>query len=160
MAFAWLPVSDVAPAEVRRFSQGIRSATVQGWAFFTRDPQEEVVLPYRDRDGDGTWENASEWPNAQARHAFGFDRTGRSTQFDTQVIAASVPEAAWTACDDPDLAACIEGFGVALPVSVLGDVRLCGRIALVSRRPVPWEYRRLVEAMPGKVAVVNVACRL
>lgn len=55
----------------------IRVFAPQGWAFFTRDPQEARVLPFV-RSKSGAWRSANLGPFAQPRYAFGLDRKPRA----------------------------------------------------------------------------------
>lgn len=157
VGFAWLPVSEVAGPRGRAVAGAIRSVTVQGWAFFTRDPQTAAITPYR-LDGN-TWQSAIRGPNAQPRYWLGLNRESRLTDFDVQSLTTQIEEEWWSTCDQADATSCFAADPTAHPVTVVtADPRLCGPVALVSEPPVPWAYRDLRDHMPADWVVLNVKC--
>jgi antimicrobial peptide system SdpA family protein len=157
VALSWLPVRDISSPQSRKAAEAVRAVTVQGWAFFTKDPHTAVTHPYTPLSGQ--WVSAASGPNMRFRYALGFDRSGRSGQTDVETIASGIPEEQWRHCEETaEPGGCLNAFGLAVPVKAGPDAKLCGIVGLVSKEPVRWEYRGLVESMPGEVAVADVAC--
>lgn len=133
----------------------------QGWAFFTRDPREAVVVPYI-REG-ARWSSANRGPNVQLRYLFGANREGRLTEFDISMVTrqAAAPFE-WIPCEAPDVATCAavaEAAGVLDVTSTGYDLRLCGEVMLVRQEPVPLAYARLGYLPNRDVARFRVTCQ-
>ncbi len=130
----------------------------QGWRFFTRNAQEEVVAPYR-REGD-RWVSASTLPNTRPSNLYGLDRRGRAQIDEAAQLVGRWRTDQWVDCGGDPLA-CLEAAPVVGSVQNRAvDPTLCGEIAFVSQKPVPWAWARAGESpvMPARVLRVRVRC--
>jgi len=135
-----------------------REALPQGWAFFSKSPRGDVVVPYTRLDG-ADWENAARGPNVQPRWLFGLNRSSRLTEFDLQLALEDVDDADWHECDrsltDEECLASLD----ALPVQSAGFAsRLCGEVGVVARPPVPWAFRHTTDRLDGRAVRLTVEC--
>jgi len=129
----------------------------QGWRFFTRDAQEEQLHAFEKIDG--AWSIAPGTRNADKENWFGASRVGRAMHADTASLAKFVPDKSWVDCKGA-LDDCI---GRATPIGVkspLPQPLLCGEVALVARKPVPWAWSNATKpvVMPTRVARLEVKC--
>jgi antimicrobial peptide system SdpA family protein len=137
----------------------IRYWSPQGWAFFTRDPQEDWLLFYR-RGRDGSWTDAGLAPNGRVRHLFGFDRKPRAQLTEVAVLIQRVSRNGWASCRDA-LPQCFEQISVASElVNDLPSPTLCGSIGFAFQEQLPWAWSQAMPSiiMPARVAKVNVQC--
>lgn len=131
----------------------------EGWKFFTRNPQEETAHPYIQRAG--AWQRAAS-PSGSPKYAFGLDRAGRAEGIEMGLIARELPRTAYRKCgEDEEPAACLAHTRVSLRVKNLSpNPTLCGHVAIVMQRPVPWAWARSGRkvVMPARAARVDVSC--
>jgi len=145
------------PLQDRR---AIVSLCPQGWDFFTRDPQEARTDVYRLEQGQ--WRRLDFGASAEPRHAFGFSRSARVLGMETGALRKSVrstPE--WAECTDAPQQ-CL-GSQETSPIELVNAVAnpvLCGPLAFVQQRPVPWAWSRsrAPTVMPSKFFRANVRC--
>ena len=133
----------------------------QGWAFFTRDPREPVVLSFR-RTGDGVWRSASLGEHTQPRFAFGLNRRWRVQGVEMGLLLAALRQRSnvWSECGD-ELARCLEAaLPAATIVNVSPEPTLCGAVGLARREIVPWAWSHAQDAltMPSQVVRLVVSC--
>lgn len=134
----------------------------QGWAFFTKSPRDEEILPFA-VTGAGALESMSTGPNSDPRHAFGLSRGARAqgVEIGTLLYDADVSEEDWVNCvglsDCADALKGQEGFRVE---NKSPKPTLCGPVALVRHEPRPWAWRHLVEEhlRPISALQLNVHC--
>jgi antimicrobial peptide system SdpA family protein len=74
-------------------SSRIRRALPQGWSFFTKDPQEPRLIPYRVKSG--TVVDAGAGGSFRASLWFGFDRAGRAQGPELAALVHAVGKDAW-----------------------------------------------------------------
>lgn len=130
----------------------------QGWSFFTKSPRDSELQPYVLHDG--VWEGQLLAPHSAPHNAFGLDRRSRSQGIEMALLLAEADGLRWTKCDR-ELAACLdqakEPGTVSNPVP---EPTLCGRVALVEQKPVPFAWRDLMHAThtPDRLTVLDVTC--
>jgi len=129
----------------------------EGWAFFTRDPREERLFPYVQRDGH--WVSVHAAPHAEPQHAFGLDRVSRAQGVELGMLFGSVPTPAWTTCASRDLEACLSSAPTGLTIrNTSPDPTICGDAAIVRQEPLPWAWAHTATVMPIKFARMVVRC--
>lgn len=153
---AEIPTNPLGPSPLGR--QQLLSIFPQGWAFFTRDPQEPRVRLYE--QGEGTWHHV-EQRNAAWRYLAGLDRSARMRSVELAGIVLRVPPASWRTCAQA-LRSCANSDSL-VEVSVRNSLprpHICGSIILEERPPVPWAWARLRDHtfMKGRIAKLQVAC--
>jgi antimicrobial peptide system SdpA family protein len=136
----------------------LRLVMPEGWAFFTRDAQEEDLYVYR-LEGDrliGIDERAH-----RALPLAAVNRMGRFRHAALAAVAEPVPDDQWTECRR-DVAACAAARTDApLPVArAAAQLDVCGPLVLAKRRPAPWVWfkRNPRFEMPSRIAKVVVPC--
>lgn len=121
-------------------ARALTSAFPQGWAFFTRSPQEEQMHAYTDTKPLRPLDRA---PYAEPRNAFGLDRAVRMQTAELAAIVAMLRDADWSPCSSE--ADCMTAVGVAKPVdNPVQHPSYCGAVIVIARNIVPWGYRELV----------------
>lgn len=137
----------------------VRSVLPQGWAFFTRSPREERILPFL-RSDDGSWYQTHVPTHAEPRHVFGLDRTSRAKGVEVGLLLGEISTDQWHDCEGP-VAGCIDQAEVVAEIrNHSPEPSVCGEAALVRRQPLPWAWSRndTPENMPATVARVVVRC--
>jgi len=131
----------------------------EGWAFFTRDPREPRLLPFR-RAADGTWANAHAGPHADIRNVFGLDRISRAQGVEIGLLLGEFADTAWQSCSDaPTL--CLGDLPRTLSITNRSPApTLCGDIGLVRQEPVPWAWASVQgeTTMPSMVVRLDIRC--
>ena len=136
----------------------IRLWLPEGWAFFTADAQAEVRTPWA-RDG-AHWVVATQGPYARMDNLFGLQRRAGVQDLEIDQLLEQVPDDRWRVCDK-DASECL----AQLPQpefarnTSLGP-SLCGDVAIIVRKPVPWAWRSLTSnfSMPARVVRLEVKC--
>src|SRR5699024_6732841 len=75
----------------------VQNALPQGWAFFTRDPQEPRLTSYVKPDG-GEWSLEDTGGNGAVRWWFGLDRKARLPGLEMGEIQQAAGQDAWQEC--------------------------------------------------------------
>ncbi|SEU34443.1 SdpA family antimicrobial peptide system protein [Stigmatella erecta] len=156
---AALPYNPIQLPFADRFD--IRLVLPEGWAFFTRDPRDDRMLPYV-RGADAQWSMASHTPNFQPRNFFGIDRAGRAQGVEMGLLMEAAREAERQGCEEAPVA-CLERAPVARKVSNTSPhPTLCGEVGFVFQRAVPWAWshsrREKKIIMPSKVLRLDIEC--
>ena len=169
LAFAWLLAigvvltGTIAASPLRpSFPVRLNLLTVapEGWAFFTRDPREPVVVVHAPAGGGG-W-RALELANFQRANLFGLRRTSRLVTTEVTELLREVSPEDWIPCRAP-VAECLEE---SLPPVHTAErsspllPALCGPLAIQVRERVPWAWsgsRDRIQ-MPAKVVRLDVRC--
>ncbi|WP_234365864.1 SdpA family antimicrobial peptide system protein [Streptomyces albireticuli] len=131
----------------------------QGWAFFTKSPRDVEVLPYR-QAVSGDWTSLALTPHSSPRNAFGLDRASRSQGIEISLLLNLAEKKDWQECEE-DLADCLAGARPARKVeNPSPEPTVCGRVALVQEKPVPWAWRDLVDerTTPERFLTLDVTC--
>lgn len=141
--------------------EDMRRVFPQGWAFFTRDPQEpQTHLYVHSVDG---WEAASRPAPTAVRSLFGLNRGARLYDHEVGLVMSAIPPTGWAECDQEDHIRCL-GSLEPVPDLVVDNPfdppQLCGTLGMLQQEPVPWAWREDAEAvqMPVVGAVVEVSC--
>lgn len=135
----------------------MRTFLPQGWAFFTRAAQEPRQLILRREGGD--WVSAQE-ASAAPSELFGIRRRARARGVEMALIVARLPRSSWHECDG-GVEACLDDLSADLTIhNDTPNPSLCGDMAFVQQRPVPWAWQRRNRTidMPAKIARVRLAC--
>ncbi|GGZ86760.1 hypothetical protein GCM10010329_03280 [Streptomyces spiroverticillatus] len=164
-----LPKNVLALPGQDRVTFTVANLAPQGWAFFTKSARDAEVLPYG-RTGEGSWGSLLLAPHAAPRNAFGLDRGSRSQGIEIALLLDRASEKDWRECGEgggsgPD--GCLagsDGGAAAPPVRRVENPSpsptLCGRVALVQEKPVPWAWRDLVpeRLTPERLLTLDVTC--
>jgi antimicrobial peptide system SdpA family protein len=141
--------------------EDMRRVLPQGWAFFTRDPQEPQTHVYvRSEDG---WESVPHpAPNA-VRSLFGLNRGARLYDHEVGLVMADVPPTAWVDCGEVNHLQCLNSLQPVPDLVVenpFEPAHLCGTLGLLQQEPIPWAWRDEAERieMPVVGVVVEVSC--
>ena len=168
LALAWattfaFSVHAVLPYNPVRLHAGARSVASailpQGWKFFTRDPREEALRPYRPVAGDSAWTSASEMHHSRPAAAFGLRRDARAQGIEMGLLLYGLPAQMWSGCDDA-VETCLTAAPVATTLTNESPApSLCGTIGFVLQKPVPWAWASPAAVhMPSRVLKVVVKC--
>lgn len=131
------------------------SAFPQGWAFFTRSPQEEQFRAYAN---EPPLRSLSLSPYSEPHNAFGLDRGPRKQAAELAAILSKVENSDWRLCtSDTD---CIGANDDILTVdNPMQGPTYCGLIRVVGSKIVPWGYRDLVPATYQSVRSIHLQVR-
>ncbi|MFF7726678.1 SdpA family antimicrobial peptide system protein [Streptomyces sp. NPDC008001] len=132
----------------------------QGWAFFTKSPRDVEVLPYR-QGADDRWTSVALTPHSSPRNAFGLDRASRSQGIEISLLLDLAQKKEWKECEEAGLADCVANARPSRKVkNPSPEPTVCGRVALVQEKPVPWAWRDLVDerVTPERYLAMDVTC--
>lgn len=130
----------------------------QGWGFFTKDPQDELLMVMeRDRD---EWQLTEEYSGAPS-NAFGFRRELRARGAELGLLVQSLTRAdQWHECKQRP-----ERCAASLPVAAVvpnptPSPLYCGELVVVRQRPVPWAWSGAAKpvVMPSFLARIEIQC--
>lgn len=132
--------------------------TPEGWAFFTRDPQERTQHVYRSTGAK--WVRAIP-TNSDARYLFGIKRTQRAHEMELGMLLGQIPPQRWISGRSTVRGPAGHGFGP--PVSVENRARrptLCGDLLVQRRESMPWAWARSRETvgMPSQSVALRAGC--
>lgn len=139
--------------------QVIGRLSPQGWAFFTKDPQDEL-LHVMERV-DGRWQVSDGEPSGEPSNLFGFRRHVRARGVEVGLFTQALGHAEmWHECKgEPE--SCADSLPVAAVVANPSPSPFyCGELVVFRQRPVPWAWskaRRPV-VMPSFLARIEVQC--
>lgn len=137
----------------------LQALVPQGWGFFTRDPREPRLLPFRHEAA--VWRAASEGPNGEPWNALGLNRAARAQGVELGLLENAVPTSAWKQCT-ADIPGCLDALST--PIRVANPTpspTLCGDVGLAQRDVVPWAWAGSVPdetGMPSKVVRLTITC--
>lgn len=136
----------------------VASVVKQGWTFFTRDGREPKVSLYRATEGG--FEKVQAKDSALSPNV-GFSREGRLLGFETSMLLEKHPfdMSEWVVCNFSQRLECIERT----PSNDDTDIEIsgrfiCGDIALLAERPIPFSYANLTTEREIKVLKTHVNC--
>lgn len=139
----------------------VRLVLPEGWAFFTRDPKDERMLPMIRGERD-QWRRASQTPNFQPRNFFGIDRAARAQGVELGLLLEEARGAERAACEEaPEV--CLARIPVAQRVHNRSpNPTLCGQVGVVFQKAVPWAWSRSSQEkkiiMPSQILRMDVEC--
>jgi antimicrobial peptide system SdpA family protein len=132
----------------------------QGWKFFTRNPREDWLLPFR-RAHDGNWKSASLGPNGRADAYFGISRLPRAQGIEMGLLLYKLPKAMWDECNT-DPVVCLEHSAIKATLrNKTPNPTLCGIVGFADQRQTPWAWQAHGVAprfMPSRIAKFEVKC--
>ncbi|MEW2574985.1 SdpA family antimicrobial peptide system protein [Streptomyces syringium] len=138
----------------------VANVAPQGWAFFTKSPRDVEVVPYR-QTADGSWTSLALTPHSSPHNTFGLDRASRSQGIETSLLLNLAEKREWKECEENDLADCLADARSSRKVkNPSPEPTVCGHVALVQEKPVPWAWRDLVDerATPERYLAMDVTC--
>jgi antimicrobial peptide system SdpA family protein len=109
----------------------------QGWAFFTKPPDDPEIGVYDAQTG----RSALATPQTRVENAFGLSRTQRAQGPELATLASQIT--GWKTCETKTRD-CLKVEWDEQPERVRNEsfVRtICGPVFVTSERPVPWAYR-------------------
>lgn len=159
-ALAAVPPTAIEMSDGNR--EAVRAVLPEGWSFFTRNPREERLRPWR-RSGSGGWTDAAPGHNAGPDALFGVHRgaTAHSVELGTLQQAALKRGAKWFDCQWADVTSCLSSAPPTATVRNAAPRRTyCGQIGISAQAPTPWAWARdgARAKMPYKVLRVEVTC--
>lgn len=140
------------------FRQTVHTVVPEGWGFFTKDPQDPEILPYK--LVDERWRLVQRQGAWHPDTVFGWDRVAREQGLELGLLSQQVPRAAWLNCTNrPET--CLSEIPVELRVTdAVADPTMCGTAAIVWQTPLPWSdahaSRDVIE--PSSIAKFSVSC--
>ncbi|MFV0534716.1 MAG: SdpA family antimicrobial peptide system protein [Cumulibacter sp.] len=134
----------------------------QGWAFFTKPPDDPEFHAYRVGD-DGKIESASVYPNSRAENLFGISRLQRTQGPEMALLARAAKSKNWLDCLElPQGDDCLIAASQSDPIRLDSPTHiptLCGRILIAETAPVPWPFRNDYTGWRIDQNVVNLEVR-
>ena len=131
----------------------------QGWSFFTRNPREPKQFLYR-RDARG-WESVLLAPHSRLRNAIGLNRASRAQGVEMALVMDAAKKGSWVGCEERPIADCLSGLPSGISITnVSPSATLCGTIAIVEQRPIPWAWAKSDRPiyMPAHIMAVEATC--
>lgn len=131
----------------------------QGWSFFTRNPREAKQYLFR-RDARG-WESVLLAPHGRLRNAFGLNRASRAQGVEMALVVDAAKKGRWVVCEERPIADCLSKLPAGFPVAnVSPNPTLCGTIAVMEQRPIPWAWAKADRPiyMPARVLPIEATC--
>lgn len=156
---AALPANPLALPAQHAVVLPVRQLLPEGWSFFTRDPREADVLIFHE-DAAGGWRPAHLGSYAQAKYAFGWSRRPRAQGVELGLILARLTDADWRRCGKLDDCLAPSPAAEISLVNRSPVPTLCGHLALVSAKPVPWAWAHRLgqDHRPEAVVFVSSQC--
>lgn len=157
----WIAVASMPynPVSVPRIiSINLQTVCPQGWAFFTRNPREELTYYYRFQEDKAVLQP---YHNSQAANLFGIRRTARLESMELATLASSVKAEEWVACESGIRANDTLNL---LPKIVVqnhfNQPKICGDILIEQKELVPWAWSKETQhdEVPSKIAKLLVIC--
>ena len=157
--FYSLPSNVVSTRDGGSLRRGIVTVFPQGWGFFTLSPTTEEYVAYAEHDGRLTSLKAA--PQSRPANLLGLSRKQRAQGPELAALANEVEN--WLPCSggvgpecrDRALTETSNRLRNTSPVATL-----CGKVVIVSTKPVPWSYRHSYSEtrIDETAAAVEVAC--
>lgn len=130
----------------------------QGWAFFTRDPQEATDSVYE--HGSAEWRKVAEF-RARSRSIGELFQRARIIHVELAHVLTQVRSNEWTQCVDGVASCTARGSHSHVVVENRSSFRnLCGSYLVERQPPVPWAWSssRLELYMPSRIVQLDVRC--
>lgn len=117
----------------------------ESWAYFTKDPQGEELVPYAVTN-DGEIENISTTPQNKTSNLLGLSRNQRAQGPEMALVRNTVPRDGWSECSGSD-EYCFGNYDGTFHRVLNSAISptICGNIILAVMKPTPWAYRDLVD---------------
>jgi len=138
----------------------IISLVPQGWAFFTRDPQEKVTRVYK-KNELGDWQVVTGYSNSFSNF-FGWDRSQRVLFEEASLYWKMLFEMQKAECSG-SLSDCSKKLDLVEPVQLplsFQRPNFCGELLLTNAPPLPFEWIRLKSKLSIRyqAAIVRINC--
>lgn len=132
----------------------------QGFAFFTRDPQEPKMRLYAFEGGE--WQSISLSPYSRPSNFFGLDRKPRAqlTEYALLLNRGGATPNKWSDCEDTPVS-CLRRVPVTDTLKNIDPApTLCGIVGFVRQDPVPWAWSESREniTMPSEILKLKIQC--
>lgn len=131
----------------------------EGWSFFTREPREADPEPFI-REPKGSWRRITHRDHDGIVSLLGLNRASRGQGVEMGLLTGPVPRHRWTRCDR-GLWNCLTAAPIlAEAANPSPHPTLCGDVAIVFRRPVPWAWARsvILDQMPVEIVRLRLSC--
>lgn len=139
--------------------QVIGRLSPQGWGFFTKDPQDELVHVMRRTEGE--WQLADPEPSGSPSHLFGFRRELRARGVEVGLLTQALGRAdQWHECKGAP-SSCVDALPLAAVVQNPSPSPFyCGELVVYRQEPVPWAWSKANRpvVMPSFLARIEVQC--
>lgn len=135
----------------------LRTGLIQGWSFFTKNPQDEELNLLSLRSGQ--WVTITSGPPSALHNFIGLRRTERAKGVEAGLLTSELKTDKYTTCKGA-FETCLDEakiYTVSNPSSV---PLLCGRLGFILQKPLPWawwDFRNEV-VIPSRVMNVEVVC--
>jgi antimicrobial peptide system SdpA family protein len=143
--------------DAQRVRQELTLPLPQGWAFFTRSPQEPSLTIYRE-DAAGNEVRADDLPQSRVQNIFGWSRNQRAETTELAIVAQDVQ---FTDCEDY-LSVCLAASAPSRQtvVNSTNTRHFCGDYRVVVQYPVKWLYRHQTpeDTRASQFAEVSLSC--
>lgn len=130
----------------------------QGWAFFTKDPQDVELVAYQPT-AEGL-RSLQTTPQSRVENIWGLTRTQRAQGPE---IAALSNQLTWVECVPGEVTeACVDATASFETVTTpIPHPSLCGRVIVAQEKPVAWSFREFVDGThtAERVAYALVDCK-
>ncbi|NOS55524.1 MAG: SdpA family antimicrobial peptide system protein [Cyclobacteriaceae bacterium] len=141
----------------KRESLIFRSFFPEGFGFFTRDPNEEFPLLYKEVNDSLVLLTKA---NSSSSNLFGLKRTQRSVFGEMGSIISEIPSEDWTKCATT-LKECLSSKKI--KVVEISNTRIntnfCGTYFITTKKPVPWAWRETFKGeMPQRFVKLIIRC--
>jgi antimicrobial peptide system SdpA family protein len=137
----------------------IRSADAylfpQGWAFFTKDPRDQMVDVYR--FGQDERLECVLQKNSASAYFFGISRKGRRVVLEISLILSTLPDSIWrTSRGEPDIHFLPQAITVHREPFMY--VLTKGKYLIIEQRPIPWAWAKMNQKKynPTKFLTLNI----
>ncbi|WP_374203711.1 SdpA family antimicrobial peptide system protein [Pseudonocardia sp. ICBG601] len=139
----------------------VASALPEGWAFFTKPPNDPEYVPIYSADGGRTFEGGSSLPNSRFENWYGLLRSQRAQG--PEIANLSNEPLKWQMCENKHGSACYKQVWAGSPTFVRNSSpvpTVCGRAIVMETRPVPWAFRDFYKEVREneRGALVEVTC--
>ena len=133
----------------------------QHWAFFTEDARDLESVRYYQKTREGNWVLVSAAPRFSVANDLGFIRRGWSLGMEATNLMNQLPEGAYHPCSGDALSCLDRTPGNSHLMDDHPMPTLCGEIAFITTRPVPWAWvsAGAPASMPSTVARASVSCK-
>lgn len=135
----------------------------QGWAFFTKPVDSEVIRVTAITEGH--FREITAAPGAALSSLWGWDRRSRLQGLETTGLLTGITHEEWTPCQSTEIEACANAASTAQthPESIrstLSRPTLCGEIVVVAGTITHWEYRYLTPQtfLPQEALALHIDC--
>ncbi|WP_211235393.1 SdpA family antimicrobial peptide system protein [Leifsonia aquatica] len=156
-AYAGWPSNVLNPEGRDKVREYVAMTVPQGWAFFTKSPEESEIGVYDARTG----ETLLVTPQTRVENAFGLSRNQRAQGPELALIASQITD--WHECP-MDREICFSEASGAETQSVENDAfvrTICGAAFVTGEKPTPWAYRDfdgVQRSQIQQIARVHVSC--